>query len=130
MLGSRLAVAAACRLQLAPAAAAAWLHTSAAAAAASGSSSASGTAVAAGDAASKNNNDQIRQAFAYCVSQVQTHDYENYLWVAQLPKVRCVGGGAYVPMRMAPAWHCRMQPAGNVDWMAGQCHANSCLGWR
>ncbi|EFN52015.1 hypothetical protein CHLNCDRAFT_27289 [Chlorella variabilis] len=28
----------------------------------------------------------IRKAFAYCVEQVKKHDYENYLWVTQLPK--------------------------------------------
>ena len=32
--------------------------------------------------------DKIRQAFSYCVEQVRTHDYENYLWITQLPKVR------------------------------------------
>lgn len=30
----------------------------------------------------------LRQAFSYCVNQVKQHDYENYLWVTQLPKVR------------------------------------------
>lgn len=37
----------------------------------------------------------IRKAFAYCVEQVKKHDYENYLWVTQLPKVGthdCAGG--------------------------------------
>jgi hypothetical protein len=31
--------------------------------------------------------DKLRQAFSYCVDQVRTHDYENYVWCTQLPKV-------------------------------------------
>ena len=31
--------------------------------------------------------DKIRQAFAYCVDQVRTNDYESYVWCTQLPKV-------------------------------------------
>ena len=30
---------------------------------------------------------QVRLAFSYCVDQVKTHDYENWLWITQLPKV-------------------------------------------
>lgn len=29
----------------------------------------------------------VRQAFSYCVEQVKKHDYENFLWTMQLPKV-------------------------------------------
>lgn len=32
-------------------------------------------------------NDALRQAFSYCVTQVRSHDYENYVWCTQLPKV-------------------------------------------
>jgi hypothetical protein len=32
--------------------------------------------------------DKLRQAFGHCVDQVRTHDYENYVWCTQLPKVR------------------------------------------
>lgn len=31
--------------------------------------------------------DKLRQAFSYCIDQVRTYDYENYVWCTQLPKV-------------------------------------------
>lgn len=34
--------------------------------------------------------DGLRTALSYCVNQVRTHDYENYLWCIQLPRVSFV----------------------------------------
>lgn len=41
----------------------------------------------------------VRQAFSYCVDQVKKHDYENYLWITQLPKVLRVRLGVGVACR-------------------------------
>jgi hypothetical protein len=48
------------------------------------------TAAAAADGATRGEAGlpDVRQAFSYCVDQVKKHDYENYLWIMQLPKVR------------------------------------------
>lgn len=31
--------------------------------------------------------DPLRLALSYCIQAVKTHDYENYVWAVQLPKV-------------------------------------------
>ena len=53
----------------------------------SGYSSAAAAAATPPAASEPTTPEQLRQAFSYCVSQVKKHDYENYLWVTQLPKV-------------------------------------------
>lgn len=37
--------------------------------------------------------DKVRAGFDHCVSQLREHDYENFLWVMQLPRVREGGEG-------------------------------------
>lgn len=100
MLASRAAATAVRWQQAAPAA---WLHSANAAAAAA--SSESGAAQA---SAAQSGEERVRSAFSYCVNQVKKHDYENFLWVTQLPKVRaepaCSWGRA---PRQRPASLCR-----------------------
>lgn len=78
-----------------------WPHSwpAVAAVVASGSCSATGAASFASAAAPQ---PDLRQAFSYCVSQVKQHDYENYLWVTQLPKVRMFIHS--LACRMCAAW--------------------------
>ena len=91
MLGRRLA-ASSTRPQLT----AGWPALQQAGSSWSGYSSAAAAATASA-ASEPTTPEQLRQAFSYCVSQVKKHDYENYLWVTQLPKVGLVRRRACAP---------------------------------
>ena len=93
MLGRRLA-ASSTRPQLT----AGWPALQQAGSSWSGYSSAAAAATASA-ASEPTTPEQLRQAFSYCVSQVKKHDYENYLWVTQLPKVGSCADGAWRAMR-------------------------------
>jgi hypothetical protein len=115
MLGRRLA-ASSTRPQLT----AGWPALQQAGSSWSGYSSAAAAATASA-ASEPTTPEQLRQAFSYCVSQVKKHDYENYLWVTQLPKVGLVRRRACCavlrPGRLSNAWR-------NVNRPPPLCHVH------